>query len=66
MNVNTAIEEWPHLSFGRKKEILTKIIDCYLQVEAESEEAREEINIILDNAQYLEQDDFFGTEGLRV
>ena len=67
MNVHTAIEEWPNLSFSRKREILMKIIECYLQAAEDNDHsAQEEISIFLDNAQLLEQDDYFGTEGLRA
>ena len=67
MNVHQAIEEWPNLSFGRKKEILVKIVDCYLQAEEDEDVvAQEEIRLFLKNAQLNEQDDYFGTEGLRA
>nr|CAI3971086.1 hypothetical protein ORM20_00032 [Ochrobactrum phage ORM_20] len=66
MTVHDAIREWPNLKFSRKKEILEKIIDCYLQAEDANEDAESEILSIIRSAALLEQDDFFGTEGLQA
>ena len=63
MTLNEFEEEFDSLSKIRQEIGLKKLFDKYL---SDIEKHQDELAYIIDRAVMLEQDDYFGTEGLHV
>ena len=62
MTVHELIREWDHLALARKKDAMSKLVSYLLDDDPDDPDIRE----LLIHAEFLEQDDYFGTEGARL
>lgn len=62
MTVHELIREWDHFTLARKKDAMSKLVSYLLDDDSDDPGIRE----LLIHAEFLEQDDYFGTEGARL
>ena len=62
MTVHELMEEWYGLTLERKKQAISNLVSALI----DEDEMDPGIRELLIHASFLEQDDYFGTEGARL